>query len=185
MEDHAIIELYFARDESAIKETDAKYGAYCTAIAYNLLNVREDAQECVNDTYLAVWERIPPHIPECLRAFLGRMTRNIAVDRYRRTHAKKRSDGLEVTLSELGECLPSDENVERALDAKLLAESLNAWLLSLPEQDRMLFVRRYFYGDAAKGLAKKTGMSEAGLSRRLAKLRDSLRAYLTERGNEL
>ena len=183
MEDHAIIELYFARDESAIKETDAKYGAYCTAIAYNLLRIREDAQECVNDTYLAVWERIPPHIPECLRAFLGRMTRNIAIGRYRKTHAQKRSAELEVTLSELGDCLPSDENVERALDAKLLADSLNEWLDGIAEQDRMLFVRRYFFGDLSKGLAKKTGMSEAGLSRRLAKLRDNLRTYLTERGN--
>ncbi len=182
MEDTGIIELYFARDESAIKETDKKYGAYCTAIAMNLLNSREDAQECVNDTYLSVWERIPPHIPECLRAFLGRMTRNISVERYRKLHAKKRFSGMETALDELAECLPSDENVERAFDAKMLADSLNEWLDRLEERDRMLFVRRYWFGDTAKALAAKMGFSEAGVSRKLARLRDSLREALTERG---
>ena len=185
MEDAGIIELYFKRDETAIRETDIKYGAYCTAIAMKLLHTEEDAQECVNDTYMSVWERIPPHIPECLRVFLGRITRNIAIGRYRKMHAKKRYDGFEVTLSELEECLPSDESVEKALDAKMLCGFISEWLDSVGERDRMIFVRRYWFGDKAYELASKTGMSEAGMSRKLSKLRESLRAYLTERGTEI
>lgn len=185
MEDAGIIDLYLKRDETAIKETESKYGAYCTAIAFSLLRVREDAQECVNDTYMSAWERIPPHIPDCLRAFLGRITRNIAVGRYRKMHAKKRYDGMEVALSELEECLPSDENVERSLDAKLLTSCINDWLDSLDERDRMMFVRRYWYGDKSNDLAAKMGISNSGASRRLAKLRENLREYLTERGETI
>jgi len=185
MDDKAIIELYFSRNENAIKETDRKYGFYCTAIAYNLLQVREDAQECVNDTYMSAWERIPPLIPDCLRTFLGRITRNIAVSRFRRANAKKRGDGMEVELSELEECLPSDESVERTFDSKQLGKHISDWLDSLAEQDRMLFVRRYWFGNKAWELAEKTGMSESGMSRKLAKLRAGLREFLTERGEDI
>ena len=164
MEDAGIIELYFKRDESAIKETDSKYGAYCTAIALNLLRIMEDAQECVNDTYMSVWEQIPPRLPESFRLFLGRITRNIAIGRYRKMHAKKRYDGVETALSELEECLQSDKNVEREFDAKELSRHISDWLDRLEEQDRMIFVRRYWYGDTAVSLAKKTGISEAGMS---------------------
>ena len=185
MEDAGIIDLYVKRDESAIRETDSKYGTYCNTVAFNLLRIREDAQECVNDTYMAAWERIPPHIPECLRAFLGRVTRNIAIGMYRRKHTKKRFDGIELQLSELEECLPSDENIEQKLDAKLLTGYINDWLDEQPENDRMLFVRRYWYGDLNVDLAKKTGMSGSGMSKKLSKMRESLREYLTERGAEI
>ena len=185
LEDAGIIELYFKRDESAIKETDSKYGAYCTAIALNLLRIMEDAQECVNDTYMSVWEQIPPQMPECLRAFLGRITRNIAIGRYRKMHAKKRYDGVETALSELEECLPSDKNVEREFDAKELGRHISDWLDGLPEKDRMIFVRRYWYGDKSYELAYKTGISEAGMSRKLSRMRESLRKHLTERGDEI
>lgn len=185
MDDAGIIELYFKRDESAIRETDMKYGTYCMTIAMNLLRAAEDAKECVNDTYMSVWERIPPHIPECLRAFLGRITRNIAIGRYRKMHAKKRYDGIETSISELEECLPSDESVERALDAKMLTGFLNDWLDGLSEQDRMMFVRRYWFGDKSNELAAKMGLSNAGASRKLSRLRESLREYLTERGAEI
>ncbi len=185
MEDAWIIELYFRRDEAAIKETDIKYGAYCTAIALGLLQINEDAQECVNDTYLSSWEQIPPLVPDCLRAFLGRVTRNIAIGRYRKMHARKRYDGMEVGLSELAECLPSDKNVEREYDAKELGGQISDWLDGLSVPDRMVFVRRYWFGDTAALLAKKTGISEAGMSRKLSRLRAGLRDYLTERGTEL
>lgn len=185
MEDAGIIELYFKRDESAIKETDSKYGAYCTAIALNLLRIMEDAQECVNDTYMSVWEQIPPRLPESFRLFLGRITRSIAIGRYRRMHAKKRGDGFEVMLSELGECVPSGENTEKSVEAKLLGEYISTWLDGISEQDRMIFVRRYWYGDKSYELAYKTGISDAGMSRKLSRLRISLRDFLTERGVEI
>ena len=185
MDDKEIIDLYVRRDENAIKETDAKYGAYCTTVAINLLQVREDAQECVNDTYMAAWERIPPHIPGCLRAFLGRVTRNIAIGMYRRLHRKKRFDGFELIFSELEECVPSAATVDREVDTKLLGGSINNWLDTLPGQDRALFVRRYWFGDKNADLAKKAGMSEAGMSKKLARMRESLREYLSERGMEI
>lgn len=185
LEDAGIIELYFKRDESAIKETDSKYGAYCTAIALNLLRIMEDAQECVNDTYMSVWEQIPPRLPERFRTFLGRITRNIAIGRFRKMHAKKRYDGVETALSELEECLPSDKTVEREFDAKELSKHISNWLDGLEEQDRMIFVRRYWYGDTSVAIAKKTGISEAGMSRKLSRMRESLREHLTERGDEI
>lgn len=185
LEDAGIINLYLQRDEAAIKETDNKYGAYCTAIALDLLRINEDAQECVNDTYMSAWEQIPPRIPECLRAFLGRITRNIAIGRYRKMHAKKRYNGFEVALSELEECLPSAGNVEREFDAKELGGHISDWLDGLEEQDRMIFVRRYWYGDTAAVLAKKTGTSGSGMSRKLSRMRESLREHLTERGDEI
>lgn len=185
MDDKEIIDLYVRRDENAIKETDSKYGTYCTTVAVNLLQVREDAQECVNDTYMTAWERIPPHIPECLRAFLGRVTRNIAIGMYRKLHRKKRYDGFELMLSELEECVPSAENVEREFDAKAIGSSINDWLDGLPEQDKVLFVRRYWFGDKNADLAKKAGLSEAGMSHKLTRMRESLREYLTERGTEI
>ena len=186
MDDKEIIDLYVRRDENAIKETDTKYGAYCTTVAVNLLQVREDAQECVNETYMAAWERIPPHIPECLRAFLGRVTRNIAIGMYRKLHRKKRFDGFEIMLSELEECVPSAATVDREIDTKMLGGCINDWLdRRLSEQDRVLFVRRYWFGDKNADLAKKAGMSEAGMSKRLARMRESLREYLTERGMEI
>ncbi len=185
MDETGIIKLYFARDESAIKETDRTYAAYCTSIAMSLLQIREDTQECVNDTYMSAWERIPPFVPECLRTFLGRLTRNIAIGMYRRSHAKKRMDRFELTFSELEECLPSGENVERSFDAKQLGKYISEWLDSLGEQDRVLFVRRYWLGDKAVELAKKTGMTEYGISRKLARLQESLRKYLEERGADV
>ena len=181
MEDHEIIELYVNRDENAIRETQNKYGAFCTGIALGLLHIKEDAQECVNDTYMAAWNRIPPLIPECLKAFLGRVTRNIAISMYRR----KRCESMELMLSELGECLPARENTENSVDAKQLGEYISEWADTLAEQDRMIFVRRYWYADKSYELARKTGMSASGMSRKLSRLRKSLRKYLTERGVEI
>ncbi len=185
MDDAGIIELYFSRDENAIKETDKKYGVYCTTIAMGLLHLREDAQECVNDTYLSAWNQIPPFVPECLRTFLGRLTRNIAICRYRRNNAMKRRDSLDIPFSELEECLPSDRNVEQTFDAKQLGRYISEWLDGLAEQDRMIFVRRYWLGDKAVVLAKMTGMTESGMSRKLTILRNDLRKYLTKKGENI
>ena len=111
MDDKQIIELYFKRDECAIRETQSKYGAFCNRIAMNILSIREDAEECVNDTYYSVWKQIPPTVPESFRAFLGRITRNLSISRFRSMRAKKRYSGMEVMLSELNDCVPSAETV--------------------------------------------------------------------------
>lgn len=182
MDDTGIIELFFSRDESALKELQQKYGAYASKIALNLLRDKGDAQECVNDAYLTVWDSIPPQRPASLRVYLGRIVRNISVSRYRQMHAQKRFDGVEVALAELEDVLPSSESVERTVDGNLLREHLNEWLMSIPGEDRMLFVRRYWYGDRTYELAKKCGVSDSTMSRRLTRLREDLRGFLAGKG---
>ena len=182
MDDAAIIDLYFARSENAISETDRQYGAYLRRVALNLLSLREDAEECVNDTYHAAWNAMPPERPLSLRAFLGRITRNLAVARWRSTHAQKRFAGVETLLSELGDCLPAREDTEGAFERRALAECLTAWLRELSADDRALFIRRYWYGDAVKELAMKCGVGENSMAQRLRRLRAKLKAAIEEGG---
>ena len=139
MEDKQIISLYHARDERAIKETDAKYGRYCYRIAKNLLTLHEDAEECVSDTYLAAWNQMPPENPHLLSAFLSRIVRNIAISRFRRDRAKKRHDGVELLLSELDDCIPSAENVEKTVEERELSNIISDWLDTLTGDDRALY----------------------------------------------
>jgi len=182
MDDQAIIELYFARDEDAIRETNRRYGAYCRRIALNILTLREDAEECVSDTYHAAWNAMPPARPGSLRAFLGRITRNLAITRYRAQRAQKRFAGLETMLSELDECLPARQDTEGAFEQEQLAEAIAAWLRSLDADGRALFVRRYWYGDAVKTLAGACGAGENQTAQRLRRLRTGLRAALEKGG---
>ena len=182
MEDNQIIDLYFHRDESALTETANKYGTFCLRIAMNVVNVREDAEECVNDTYHTAWNQIPPTRPDSFKAFLGRIVRNFAISKYRALHAKKRFNGLEVMLSELGDCIPATESVEQEMEAKELTEYINSWLADLKQKDRVLFVRRYWYGDEVKDLARKCGVSGTQMTQRMLRLRRKLKEYLTEKG---
>ena len=182
MEDNQIIDLYFHRDESALTETANKYGTFCLRIAMNVVNVREDAEECVNDTYHTAWNQIPPTRPDSFKAFLGRIVRNFAISKYRALHAKKRFNGLEVMLSELGDCIPATESVEQEMEAKELTEYINSWLADLKQEDRVLFVRRYWYGDEVKDLARKCGVSGTQMTQRMLRLRRKLKEYLTEKG---
>lgn len=182
MEDSAIIALYHDRNEQAIAQKAQKYGRYCHRIALNLLGIREDAQECVNDTWLAAWDRMPPERPQALRAFLGRLVRNLSITRYRAAHAQKRYAGLEVMLSELEECIPAPDTVERTLESQALAELLSDWLEGLDGEDRALFLRRYWYGDAVQALAKKCGQSPNWVAQRLRRLRQKLRFTLEAEG---
>lgn len=182
MEDKQIIDLYFRRDESALTETANKYGTFCLRIAMNVVNVREDAEECVNDTYHTAWNQIPPTRPDSFKAFLGRIVRNFAISKYRALHAKKRFNGLEVMLSELGDCIPATESVEQEMEAKELTEYINSWLADLKQEDRVLFVRRYWYGDEVKDLARKCGVSGTQMTQRMLRLRRKLKEYLTEKG---
>ena len=180
MEDRDIVGLYFARDESAIRETDVKYGAFCRRVARNVLTLREDAEECVNDTYHTAWNRMPPTLPASLKAFLGRITRGLAIDRFRANRAQKRYDGMELMLSELADCVPAETNVERQIEEAEIAESIQNWLDSLNPEDRSLFVRRYWYGDAVKELAEEYGVTPNQTAQRLRKLRLALKAALGE-----
>jgi len=184
VDDLAIVELYHSRDERAIAESDKKYGALCRAIALRLLGFREDAEECVNDTWHAAWDTMPPERPQALGAFLGRITRNLSISRWRRDHAQKRYDGMQVLLSELEDCVPAPGTVEGALERQQLAQAISTWLDGLEREDRRLFIRRYWYGDPVKALAAERGMAANALSQRLLRLRKDLRAFLESEGVE-
>ena len=185
MDDSAIVELYHQREERAITESDKKYGGLCRSIALRLLNLREDAEECVNDTWHAAWNTMPPERPQALGAFLGRITRNLSISRWRRDRAQKRYDGMEVLLSELEDCVPAPGTVEEALDRRQLGQSISVWLDRLSEADRRVFIRRYWYGDPVKELASERGEGANALAQRLARLRKALRGFLESEGVEL
>ncbi len=182
MEDSSIIKLYFERNEQAIAETDLKHGVFCRCIAMNILGIHEDAEECVNDTYLALWNNIPPCRPDSLRAFLGRITRNLSLSRYRANRSKKRYRGLEALLDELSECIPSAEYTEQSIDCIQLSALLNSWLASLSGDDRALFIRRYWFGQSINSLSKDCCRSENSTAQRLFRLRKKLKYLLESEG---
>lgn len=185
MDDTGIIALYWDRDEQAIAETDKKYGGACQRIALNILSSPEDAEECVSDTYHAAWNRMPPERPAYLMAWLGRIVRNLSISRFRANQAQKRCQGLQVLLSELEDCLPSPQDVETAMDRKLLGEIISRWLDGLPKTDRVLFLRRYWYGDSVQELARLLGCSPSQMAQRMLRLRRLLRAVLEQEGVHL
>lgn len=185
MEDKTILDLYVRRSERAIAETAAKYGPYCGAVAENILSCPEDTEEILNDTWLAAWNDIPPSKPACLRAYLGRITRNLALSRFRFYRTKKRYAGMETLLSELEECLPGPDSVERALDRRELARVLRDWTDSLEPEERQLFVRRYWHGVPVNCLAREAGVTQNAMAQRLLRLRRSLKARLEQEGVEL
>ncbi len=180
MEDGEIIALYFARNEDAIRETDRKYGAFCRRIARNVLPLREDAEECVNDTWHTAWNRIPPTLPASLRAFLGRITRDLAIDRFRTLRAQKRCADMELLLSELDDCVPAQADIERTVERRELTVAVENWLRGLEPDERALFLRRYWYGDAVKELAESCGMTAAQTAQKLYRLRIRLKTALGE-----
>lgn len=185
MDDLAIVELYHRRKEQAITESNKKYGALCGSIALGLLSVREDAEECVNDTWHAAWNRMPPDRPQALGAFFGRITRNLSISRWRRDHAQKRYDGINVLLSELEDCVPAPGTVDEALERRQLAGAISTWLDKLEAGDRQLFIRRYWYGDGVKELAAAEGREANALAQRLLRLRRALRVFLESEGADL
>lgn len=182
MEDTGIIDLYHARDERAIAESERKYGAYCRAVALNLLSVREDAEECVNDTWHAAWDRMPPERPNALKAFLGRITRNLSISRFRANRAQKRFDGMETLLSELDDCVPDPHGVEEEVEGHVLSGLISRWLDGLSVDDCTLFVRRYWYGDAVKELARRWGCTPNSMAQRMLVLRRDLKSFLEKEG---
>lgn len=181
MEDKSIIDLYWQRSERAIEETGKKYQRYCHRIAFNILSSDEDAEECVNDTYLKAWESIPPSRPDRLCAFLGRITRNLALDRYDKKHAQKRSNGTDLAFEELEECL-SDSKGEHITDQIALKEGMNSFLRSLPQHKRVIFIQRYWYLCSVKDIAKNLKLTENNVKITLMRLREGLKKYLEREG---
>ena len=182
MEDVQIIDLYWRRDEEAIRATDAKYGSFCHRLAMNILHSFQDSEECVNDAYGRCWDTMPPQRPASLRAYLGVIIRNLSISRYRAGRAQKRYGGAEVLLSELSECVPAPENVQRTVEAGELAELIDRWLRGLEKEERVLFVRRYWNGDSVKSLAGELGLRPNALTKRLLRLRENLRRELEKEG---
>lgn len=182
MNDKEIIDLYFARSENAIAETAAKYGRLIQAIAYNILHNRADSEECESDTYYAAWNKIPPQIPVCLSAFLGRITRNIALDRHDYYTADKRNREFEVTLSELGEILSDELSPEAAIEARAVSDCISDFLHRKDYIKRVVFVRRYWYCDTVAKIAVDYGFSESKVKSMLMRMRKDLKIYLERNG---
>ncbi|MBQ8310262.1 MAG: sigma-70 family RNA polymerase sigma factor [Clostridia bacterium] len=183
MDDHKIVTLYWQRDESAIAETQRKYGRFCYAIAYNLLQNHEDAEECENDTYLDAWNTMPPQKPAILSSFLGMITRRRALDRYRIKRAQKRGgDAVHLSFEELEECIATPKSLDDEITAEELASALNRFLLSLPARECDVFLRRYWFFDAVRDICEMYGYGESKVKMMLKRTRDKLAAYLEKEG---
>ena len=182
MDDKKIIELFFGRDERAIRETADKYGDFIRYIAFNVTGLREDAEECENDTYLKLWNSIPPDMPEFFKAYIGKITRNTALSLYRKNKALKRNGGIYVLLSELEECIPDPVSVEDEVAANYLSLVISDWLYTLSEEHRAVFIKRYWYGESVKAIAVQLKVSPSEISSLLFTLRRKLKRELTEKG---
>ena len=183
MEDAMIVELFWKRDECALEAVSAKYDAYCRAIAYNILGNEQDADESVNDTWMHAWSSMPPHRPENLKAFLGKLTRCICLNRWRGTCSQKRGGGqIELAYEELSECITDGKQADEALQAKELVCVIERFLENLPKTERMLFVRRYWYFDPIAELARSFGFGESKVKMTLLRLRRKLRQTLIKEG---
>ncbi len=183
MDDQEIIGLYWSRSEQALSATEEKYGGYCYAIAYRILENQEDAEECVNDAYLNAWNAIPPHRPQSLPAFLGKIARNAALNRYKRDTARKRGQGqVELALSELEECVPAVVSIEQGAEDREVTESLEKFLRAQPAQKRKLFLRRYWYLSSIRELTEEFGMSEAKVKSLLFRMRKDWKRCLEKEG---
>ena len=183
MQDSRIIELYWQKNADAITETRNKYGAYCFAIADNILHSKEDAEECVNDTWLHAWNAIPPQRPRRLRMFLAKITRNLSFNRFNARTAEKRGGGeLVLVLDELAECIASESDVESAYEAKELGQSIKSFIRMLPERDGNVFVRRYFFTEPAAVIAKRYGLTENNVMVILSRTRRKLKTQLIREG---
>lgn len=179
MEDHEIVELYCVRSEQAIQETAAKYGAYCRSIALRILDSPEDSDECVNDTYLRAWNAIPPHHPENLATFLGKITRNLAIDRRDRLFAVKRGRGqMDNLLDELRTCLPGSDHSEWIIDELVLTQVMNCFLDGLAPLARKIFLLRYWYAYSVREIARRLGVGESRVKMSLLRSRNSLKKTL-------
>ena len=181
MDDQKIVELFFARSEDAIKETEEKYSRFCHFIAASILVSAEDVEECVNDTYLKAWNSIPPAKPDSLKAYLGKITRNLALDRHDRNTAKKRKSDTNLVYDEVSEFIP-DASTSDLSDELALKDALNKFLGSLKQEKRIIFMQRYWYLSSVKDIAKNNGLSENNVKITLLRLRAKFKKFLEKEG---
>ncbi len=183
MDDSHIIELFWHRDEQAVRETQQKYGAYCTVIANNVLLCLEDSQECVQDALLRLWDTIPPQCPRRLQAYLGRITRNLAVNRLRANNAQRRGGGLQhLSLDELRDLASGQGDPPTELEKRRLADSISVFLRTLSPEKRQLFVKRYWYAESLAQVASDAGLTQDKVRNILFRLRTQLRKHLEKEG---
>lgn len=185
LEDSKIIELFFARAEQAIVELSAKYGTVCSRIARNILKNDLDAEECVNDTYLAAWKTIPPQKPNPLRTYIFRIVRNISIARYHANTSVKRNSIYDVALDELESCLTASITVEQEIVASELSRQIDLFLATLDEENQMMFVRRYWYSDSISDIAERFQTSDNNVSVHLSRIRKKLKTHLKKEGFEI
>lgn len=183
MEDKQIVELYLRRDEQAIDQTAKKYGSYCFSIANNILDNYEDTEETVSDTYVSCWRAIPPHRPGNLGTFLGKITRRLAIKRWRANHTLKRGGGeMPLVLEELAGCIPAENDPERDMEMLELSRALNRFVGQLPKTERTVFVCRYWYLDSIEMIGKRYGFSQSKVKSMLSRTRKKLQTYLEKEG---
>lgn len=183
MDDKQIVELYWARSETAIAETQKKYGRYCRYIAYQILHNDQDAEEVENDTYLRAWNSIPPQSPDPLKPYLGTISRRLALDVYDASHTRKRGDGqVPLVLEELAECVSESDSGADIGESVALSDALSRFIRALPERTRHLFVRRYFYMSSVAELARDFGMKESAVTMLLLRTRNKLEQFLKKEG---
>lgn len=185
MEDSEILELYFSRDERAVEETQSKYGKYSRYIARQILFDTEEAEETENDVYLKAWNTIPPNRPESLKSYVGMLSRQLALDKYEKSHAKKRGGEVALLLDELSECVSVGESKEDMGESLALREALNKFLRSLPEKTRIIFLRRYWYAIPLAQIAKEFNEKESSVGVLMLRTRKKMKKFLKEEGFDL
>ena len=180
-DDAKIIEMFFERSEQGIRELDIKYGKVCHDLSYHIVGSRQDAEECVNDAYLGAWNAIPPARPDPLLSYLVKIVRNISLKIYWKKAAAKRSSPYTIALDEIEACIADPNTVETEIEATELARILEAFLDTLTAENRVIFMRRYWFSDSYKDIAAFTGLSEKTVSVRLTRIREKMKQYLLER----
>lgn len=181
LDDETIIELFFRRDQQAIRELEGKYGTICRNLSYNIVNSRQDAEECVNDAYFGAWNAIPPIRPNPLLTYIAKIVRNISLNAYWRKEAAKRSGRYTVALEEIEACIADQKTVEDEIEARELASIIEDFLDTLSLENRVIFMRRYWFADGYKDIAEFVGLSEKNVSVRLTRIRKKMKQYLMER----
>ena len=181
IDDEKIIDLFFERSEQGIRELDNKYGAVCHNLSYNIVNNRQDAEECVNDAYLGAWNAIPPARPNPLLSYLLKIVRNISLKIYWRKEAAKRSSHYTIALEEIEACIADQKNIEEEIEVRELACIIESFLDTLTIENRVIFMRRYWFSDSYKDIAEFVGLSEKNISVRLTRIREKMKQYLIER----